>query len=54
MHKNSNEGGQRLFLWLIAITLVVIAGVVIYSVTREGSGGVVAGGRSDDHVKGNP
>ncbi len=53
MNKNSNEGGQRLFLWLTALALVVIAGAVIYSVTREGSGGVAAALRDDDHVRGN-
>lgn len=52
MQKNSNESGQRVFLWLTAFTLVVIAGAIIYSVTREGSGGAVAALRQDDHVRG--
>jgi len=52
MQKNSSQGGQRVFLWLTALTLIVIAGAVIYSVTRQGSGGAVTSVRADDYVRG--
>jgi len=52
MQKNPNEGGQRTFLWLTAVTLVVVAGAIIYTMTREGGGSVVASLRADDHVRG--
>lgn len=53
---NTANAGARTFLWLSAITLLLIAGIVVYALTSDTplSGGVVPVLTSDDHIKGNP
>lgn len=54
MNKNTSTAPQRVFLWLCALTLLIIAGGVVYTLTRgEAPGGAVPELRADDHVRGN-
>ena len=56
MSTHTSQSGTRVFLWLLGLTLVALAGFIVYVATRDGGGGsgtLAPGLKDDDHVRGN-
>src|SRR3989344_3322327 len=55
MSTHTSQSGTRVFLWLLGLTLVALAGFIVYVATRDGGGGsgtLAPGLKDDDHVRG--
>ncbi len=54
MSTRTPQTGSRVFLWLLGLTLVVLAGFIVYMVTRDGGVAttLAPGVKDDDHARG--
>lgn len=55
MSTHASQSGARVFLWLLGLTLIALAGFIVYMATRDGGGGsgtLAPGLKDDDHIRG--